>query len=269
MGNGEREYMNAEDLRRWLNVAIAAAKSPASQIMKRFHEQSCRVESKADGSPVTIADREAEDTIRQVLHADQGPQTFDILGEEGGLEGSGTRYRWLVDPIDGTRSFINRIPLFGTIVALEDTQTSQALLGVIHLPGLGMTCSAARGFGASCNGGPVRVSEASDLSQTLIVAGDIAQFTSAHRESQFQRMVELCPYLRCYTDCFGHALVIQGSAGAMLDPALNPWDVRATQVIVEEAGGTMLLRDSKVVGKVDALFGGTSVVKGLASTLSF
>lgn len=261
--------MNQDRVQSLLETAITAAQTPAAQIMKRFHEQALTVEKKPDGSPVTIADREAEATIRQVLLAGDESNDFDILGEEGGLEGQGTRYRWLVDPIDGTRSFIKKIPLFGTIVALEDIQTHQAVLGVIHLPGLNITCSAARGLGATCNGIRVRVSRENDLNQAIVVAGDIAQFISAQREHQYQKLAGLCPYLRCYTDCFGHSLVIKGSAIAMLDPALNPWDVRATQVLIEEAGGTMLLRPSTVPEKVDALFGNTSVVNALAETLSF
>ncbi len=261
--------MKHDRLQSLLETAITAAQIPAAKIMKRFLDHTLTVEHKTDGSPVTIADREAEATIRQVLQSNRVSKEFDILGEEDGLEGTGTRYRWLVDPIDGTRSFVNKIPLFGTIVALEDVQTNQALLGVIHLPGLQMTCSAGRGLGAMCNGMRARVSNDVDLTQAILVAGDIAQFISAKREHQFHKLTELCPYLRCYTDCFGHALVLRGSAAAMFDPSLNPWDIRATQVIVEEAGGSMLLRTSAVPEKVDALFGNTSIVNALAETLSF
>lgn len=261
--------MKQDLLQSLLETAISAAQTPADQIMNRFHDQKLAVENKMDGSPVTIADREAEATIRKVLQASRVSKDFDILGEEGGLEGKGTQYRWLVDPIDGTRSFIKKIPLFGTIVALEDSQTHQALLGVIHLPGLNMTCSAARGLGTTCNGIRVTVSNENDLNQAIVVAGDIAQFISAKREHQFQKLTALCPYLRCYTDCFGHTLVSKGSATAMLDPALNPWDIRATQVLIEEAGGTMLLRPSAIPEKVDALFGNTSIVNALAEKLSF
>ena len=103
----------------------------------------------------------------------------------------------------------------------------------------------------------------------ILGVGDIAQFSSAQRISDYQRLQQLSGYVRGYTDCFGHGLVLSGSLGAMLDPALNPWDILATQVLVEEAKGTMILRESKVSGKVDALFGNPGVVQHLAQQLSF
>src|SRR6202007_1102010 len=109
------------------------------------------VTTKADGSPVTPADREAEAAMRAQLRASSEFGHLAILGEEGGLEGGATPYRWLLDPLDGTMSFIRGIPTFGTIVALEETDTGQPLLGVIHLPCFGDTFMAGRGLGGWCN----------------------------------------------------------------------------------------------------------------------
>lgn len=257
------------ELKSLLDTAISAARAPAAQILIRFHQVGLAVEGKPDGTPVTIADREAESTIRGLLKAHQTIGPIDILGEEQGSEGEGSRLRWLVDPIDGTRSFVNRIPLFGTIIALEDTLENRPLIGVIHLPVLDLTYAAARGLGSTCNGTPVRVSQETEIEKSIIAVGDPAQFISARREEAYRRMQELSPYLRGYTDCFGHALVINGSVGAMMDPALNPWDILATQVLVEEAGGTMILRPSRAQRKVDALFGNTDLVWFLAQDLSF
>ena len=113
--------MNTLDLEALLSLAVGAAEAPAPHIVQWFEADRLSVERKGDGSPVTIADREAEHTIRQILSEHPLASSFDILGEEYGQKEQGARYRWLVDPIDGTRSFINHIPLFGTIVALEDT----------------------------------------------------------------------------------------------------------------------------------------------------
>ena len=261
--------MDAAKLEHLLALSIRAAQTPAGMLLDYFSDHALCVERKDDGSPVSIADREAETAIRNVLQGDPVAAGFDVLGEEFGEKGGMTRYRWLIDPIDGTRSFVNRIPLFGTIVALEDRDAAKALIGVIHLPMLNRTYSAARGLGCVCNGTAVSVSREAELETSLIATGDIAQFISAGCEGLFRQLAGACPYLRGYTDCFGHTLVINGSVGAMIDPALNPWDAVATQVLVEEAGGTVVTRPSRVENKIDALFGAPKLVERLVSFLRF
>lgn len=261
--------MDATELKRLLALSIRAAQTPSGMLRDYFTDRALCVERKGDGSPVSIADREAETTIRNVLQEDPVAAGFDVLGEEFGETGSKTRYRWLIDPIDGTRSFVNRIPLFGTIVALEDREAGKTLIGVIHLPMLNQTYSAARGLGSFCNGTAVSVSRETDLDTSIVATGDIAQFISAGCEGMFRQLAGTCPYLRGYTDCFGHTLVIDGSVGAMIDPALNPWDAAATQVLVEEAGGTVVTRPSRVENKIDALFGAPELVERLVSLLHF
>lgn len=257
-----------ERMSEWMDIALKAARAPAALIVEYFERGRIEKDYKRDGSPVTIADREAERIIRETLSA-SSPEPCDILGEEQGLSGSGTRLRWTVDPIDGTRSFVRGIPLFGTIIALEDTVTHRALVGVIHLPILHATFAAARSVGSTCNGQPIAVS--SEISQADIVAaiGDPLQFSAAKCESAYQYLFEHVPCLRGYTDCFGHALVACGSIDMMMDPSLNPWDILATQVLIEEAGGRILLRPSAMRGKVDALFGNAALVEQFAPRLGF
>jgi fructose-1,6-bisphosphatase/inositol monophosphatase family enzyme len=216
---------------------------------------------------VTLADQEAEAVIRRHLLA--AAETFDILGEEEGLSGAGTRYRWTVDPIDGTRSFVRGIPLFGSMIALQDMQDGRAVLGVIHLPILEVTYAGAKGLGATRNGVALRLPESVALEDSIIGTGDIAQFDAAGCRDDYLRLCSLHGYVRGYTDCFGHGLAIEGALGAMLDPELNPWDYLATQAIVEAAGGTALIRRSKKAGKFDALFGNRALVARLARELSF
>lgn len=261
--------MDTLDLDGLFALAVAAAQAPAPQIVQWFEADLLAVERKGDGSPVTMADREAETTIRKTLSDHPLASSFDILGEEYGQEKQGARYRWLVDPIDGTRSFVNHIPLFGTIVALEDTVERTALIGVIHLPVLQQTYAAARGLGAHCNGVSLSVAQPKFLEEVMIATGDIAQFISVGREKTYKTLTEHCPYLRTYTDCFGHALVVSGAVSAMLDPALNPWDAMATQVLVEEAGGTMIMRPSTIPQKVDVLFGTPTIVEELRKLVDF
>ncbi|GJL53954.1 MAG: histidinol phosphate phosphatase [Nitrospirales bacterium] len=257
------------DLPELLQVAIEAAQAPAENILTYFNDAALVVEKKPDHSPVTEADKEAERRIRQRLANHSSSEAIDILGEEHGFDGTGARYRWVIDPIDGTRSFVRGVPLFGTLVALEDVAVQRALVGVIHLPVLKTTYSAARGLGAWCQGKPLRTSSVTRIDESMISVGDPLQFVHANCEKAYRRLGELCPCLRGYADCFGHGLVIRGAIDAMLDPDLNPWDVLATQVLVEEAGGAMLMRPSANDGKVDALFGNAELVQFLAQELSF
>jgi histidinol phosphatase-like enzyme (inositol monophosphatase family) len=252
-----------------LKTAVKAAQAAAVPIQAYFGGRHLEVQHKGDGSPVTLADQEAEALIRAQLLSNSVLGPLDILGEEEGLHGTGTRWRWIVDPIDGTRSFIHGIPLFGTIISLLDTEEDLPVVGVIHLPMLGQTYAAAKGLGATCQGIRLDVSGNRSLEDAIIGVGDIAQFASANRLSDYQRLQDLSGYVRGYTDCFGHGLVVSGALGAMLDPALNPWDILATQVLVEEANGKILLSPSSVPGKVDALFGHPTVVEHLARELAF
>ena len=263
------EGLKDNQLTQLLQTAVDAAKAASVPIQAYFGAQTLDIQKKGDGSPVTQADREAEDLIRVHLmgQAEVGP--LDVLGEEKGLQGPGTRWRWIVDPIDGTRSFVHGIPLFGTIIALVDTQEDVPLIGVIHLPILGMTYSAAKGLGAMCQGESLQLSPDQELHNTIIGVGDLAQFQDAQREQDYQRLLTLSGYVRGYTDCFGHSLVVSGALGAMLDPALNPWDILATQVLIEEAGGRMVLRPSRTSGKVDALFGNRAIVQTIAREIAF
>lgn len=263
------KLLTPDQLSQLLNTATEAALSSAVPIQAYYAKQHLEVRRKSDGSPVTLADQEAEALICDHLlsHSVVGP--LDILGEEGGLQGRGTRWRWTVDPIDGTRSFVHGIPLFGTLISLYDTKDEIPLLGVIHLPMLGLTFSGAKGQGARCQGKALRVAQDGPIDSAIIATGDIAQFSSADRLHDYQRLTTLSQYVRGYTDCFGHGLVLNGSVGAMLDPALNPWDILATQVLIEEAGGIILLRPSRVSGKIDALFGNPLLVRHIAQALSF
>ncbi len=263
------ESLTTDQLVRLQESAVRAAQAAAVPIQSYFGGQYIEVQHKGDGSPVTLADQEAEALIRAQLLSNSVLGPLDILGEEEGLQGTGTRWRWIVDPIDGTRSFIHGIPLFGTIIALLDTQENLPIVGVIHLPMLGQTYAAAKGLGATCQGTRMDVSGNRSLEDAIIGVGDIAQFASANRLPDYQRLQGLSGYVRGYTDCFGHGLVVSGALGAMLDPALNPWDILATQVLVEEANGKILLSPSVVPGKVDALFGNPKVVEHLARELAF
>jgi histidinol phosphatase-like enzyme (inositol monophosphatase family) len=258
--------VDVPQLKPLLAAALEAAQAAEVPIRRYFRASDIGLVSKADGSPVTRADREAEAAIRARLAAAPGGP-FDVLGEEEGLAGGGTRLRWVVDPIDGTRSFVRGMPLFGTMIGLEDTADGSALLGVIHLPILGVTYAGGQGLGATRNGHAVRLPESVALEESLIGTGDIAQFDEAGMHAEYEQLIRLHGYVRGYTDCFGHGLAIEGALGAMVDPALNPWDICATQAIVEAAGGAVVVRPSRAAGKFDAVLGNRALVRRLAGEL--
>jgi fructose-1,6-bisphosphatase/inositol monophosphatase family enzyme len=155
------------------------------------------------------------------------------------------------------------------MIGLEDTRDGQALLGVIHLPMLGVTYAGGRGLGAARNGRPIRLPESVPLEDAILSVGDYAAFQAAGREEDYRRLLAMHGYVRGYTDCFGHGLVIEGAIGAMLDPALNPWDYVPTQALVEAAGGVARVRLSKVAGKFDLLFGHKELVAQIAASVLF
>jgi histidinol phosphatase-like enzyme (inositol monophosphatase family) len=248
----------ATDLPRALKIAEAASDAARKEILPRF--RSVAVETKADGSPVTEADRSAERVIREILGG------FDpeigVLGEEYGDDsGSAERY-WVVDPIDGTIAFSRGIPLYGSIIAL--VEAGRTVLGLIDLPSLGERLVGYRGGGVrrgDQKGPLVRVSGETDPRKAIICHGDPYAFESFGNRDAYERLAGELPMFRGYTDVFGHALVIQGSAGAMVDVGLNPWDVAATQCLVEEAGGRCVTLDRSAEGrKLGLVFGNPALV---------
>lgn len=261
--------MTDEQLKQLLRTAVDAALAASVCIRKYFGSRQLAVQQKRDGSPVTPADQEAEAVIRAHLLSKAATGPLDILGEEQGFTGQGTRWRWTVDPIDGTRSFIHGVPLCGTMIALQDMQDEKPVLGVIHLPMLGVTYAGARGQGVTRNGEALRLPQSVAIGDAIIGVGDVAQFVAAKRYEDYCRLSALHGYVRGYTDCFGHGLTISGALGAMLDPALNPWDILPTQALIAEAGGVTLLRRSQVPGKVDSMFGNRALVQHLAREISF
>ncbi len=250
--------MSSLDLEKAAQVASHACDLARREILPRFRDVS--VEFKADGSPVTEADRAAERTIRGVLEA--AYPDFGLLGEEyGEREGGGDGPRWIVDPIDGTIAFSRGIPLFGTLIAL--VEDDEPVLGIIDLPALDERYVGWRGAGCRRNGQPVRVSQRSDLAQCLAGSGDPICFEWAGRQAALERMRSAIPLIRSYTDAFGHAMVLSGALDVMVDCDLNPWDAAATQLLAVEAGGACVtLRGAR--NKADLIFGSPALVEQIA-----
>lgn len=254
--------MASVDLEAAARAAHAAADAARKEILPRF--RATTTETKADGSPVTEADRAAERAIRAVLR--EACPDFAILGEEFGEEGSvASGPAWVVDPIDGTLGFARGIPLAATILAL--LEDGEPVLGLIDLPMLDERYAGFRGGGCRRNGTPVRCSQASDLQRALVAHGDAFCFDLCGERAAWERMARELPLLRGYTDAFGHAQVLGGGVDAMVDLALSRWDVAATQILVPEAGGRCLTLAYPKPDKLGLVFGSPALVDRLADFL--
>jgi histidinol phosphatase-like enzyme (inositol monophosphatase family) len=250
------------DLASLAKLAARAADAARDEILPRFRHVG--VEIKGDGSPVTEADRAAEQAIRRVLQ--EGDPGAAILGEEFGAEGDvAGGAAWVIDPIDGTIGFSRGLPLFSTIIAR--LEGGVPVLGLIDLPGVGERTVGWKGGGVTRNGVPVRCSQRTDLSDALIAHGDLFCFDLAGERPVFEKMAREIRILRGYTDAFGHAQVLAGGIDAMVDLHLNPWDAAATQILVPEAGGRCITLAYPQPGKLGLVFGAPALVDRLAGWL--
>lgn len=250
------------DLASLAKLAARAADAARDEILPRFRHVG--VEIKGDGSPVTEADRAAEQAIRRVLQ--EGDPGAAIVGEEFGAEGDvAGGAAWVIDPIDGTIGFSRGLPLFSTIIAR--LEGGVPVLGLIDLPGVGERTVGWKGGGVTRNGVPVRCSQRTDLSDALIAHGDLFCFDLAGERPAFEKMAREIRILRGYTDAFGHAQVLAGGIDAMVDLHLNPWDAAATQILVPEAGGRCITLAYPQPGKLGLVFGAPALVDRLAGWL--
>ena len=193
------------------------------------------IDQKSDDSPVTAADRGAEELMRELIAASY--PTHAILGEEMGESSStdlDSTHKWILDPIDGTRSFVHGVPLWGVLIGLE--VDSEMVVGVCYLPALDEMYAAAKGGGCRLNGRPCRVRQTGRLSEALVSVTDASDLEGRH-PGFWQRLREASGTLRGFSDCYGHCLVASGRIDAMLDPIMNVWDNAALKPIVEESGG--------------------------------
>jgi histidinol-phosphatase len=220
-------------LRTMLDFAIDAAWQ-AGKITLEYFQTGTAVERKADASPVTLADRRAEEKLRECIQ--RAFPDHGILGEEFGELTGRTAYRWVLDPLDGTRSFIQGVPLYGVMMGLE--HHGQAILGVVHFPALGETVYAAKGEGCHWNGRRAYVSTVSQWGEAVVLATSVRSLYDEGRGYVFDALQRQTRLQRTWGDCYGHILVATGRAEVMLDPILQIWDCAALQPILEEAGGT-------------------------------
>lgn len=261
--------MVALDLEHVTRIAREAAQAPSRLIADAARNQAFDVELKADGSYITEVDTMAECMVRLVLSEAGYPDGAAVIGEEEGEEDGSAPWRWIIDPIDGTHPFSRDIPVYSTLVALEDRETGEVVSGVAHLPGLGETFWAWRGGGAWRDGKAIRVSARTDLYETMLSVGTSYQFRQSGVEHLHRRLFDATKDLRAFGDVYGHMAAARGAIDAVFDPDLSLWDFAPSRVIVEEAGGVVLVRETGRGRGHDVLLGAPAIVEQLAELLEF
>src|SRR4051812_6178558 len=222
------------DLSPYRTFMTELARDSGDFIRPLFRQRSVAVETKADQSPVTIADRGAEELLRARI-AKRFP-AHGIIGEEFGSERADAEFVWMLDPVDGTKSFISGVPLWGTLIAL--LHHNQPVLGCINQPVLDQLLIG-DGKTTLLNGTPVRCRSTKRVEDATLLTSDPlnpAKFQNGGRYDALQQRAKL---VRTWGDCYGYLLVATGWADAMLDPIMNPWDIAAMVPIIRGAGGTI------------------------------
>lgn len=215
-----------------LDLALHLAAEAGKAVLPHFRT-TLAVETKADNSPVTIADRGAEELLRNLM--EKHTPGYGIIGEEFGETPGKSGREWVIDPIDGTKAFIHGVPLFGTMLAL--LEKGKAVLGVIQLPALGHVLHATQGGGAWVDGQPARVSQVATLEESLILDGSSTTMERLGHGPSWSELRRRAKLHRGWGDCYGHFLVATGGAELMADPIVEIWDIASLQVIIPEAGG--------------------------------
>ncbi|MCC6928285.1 MAG: histidinol-phosphatase [Gemmatimonadaceae bacterium] len=213
--------------------AVTDVARVAGAVAMRYFKTSLSVEAKGDGSPVTLADRTAEEAARAWI-AERFPQDA-VLGEEFGSSGKEGRRRWLIDPIDGTKTFVRGVPLWGTMIAVAEGDT--VLAGSIYCPAVDEMVAAAVGAGCWYNGVRCSVSTVASLADATILVTDARFPYNAHRHARWQALAAQVAVARTWGDCYGYVQVATGRAELMLDDKLSPWDAASLIPIITEAGG--------------------------------
>lgn len=214
-----------------LQFAIQAAYEAGRSTLPEFGKRST-VERKDDDTPVTVADRLAERLLRRAISEAYPGEA--ILGEEEGLSGEGPD-RWVIDPIDGTKSFIAGVPLYATLLSFE--REGSPILGVCYFPALDEMAYAEKGCGTYLDGRRCKVSSVGTIEQSIICCGSPSSFARCDRVQPWLAIAASAIATRTWGDAYGHVCVACGRTDAMIDPFVAPWDVSAVRLLVQEAGG--------------------------------
>lgn len=215
-----------------LDVALEAAKAAAG-IIRRYYQQGVAVQVKADQSPVTEADVKSEEAIRSILS--KHFPAYGFYGEETGTARGDGEHLWLVDPIDGTKSFVRECPFFSTQIALM--RGGELVLGVSSAPAYGELAWAEKGAGAFLDGKPIRVAATPELSKAIVSTGNLKTLAKSPQWARFGGLIPRVSRIRGYGDFVHYHLLARGSLDVVIESDVNILDIAALTVIVREAGG--------------------------------
>ena len=216
----------------YLQTALDAVHA-AQDIILQYYHGDFAVELKPDQSPVTIADVQTEQTIKNII-LDRFPN-HGFFGEETGKVNAGAEFNWLIDPIDGTKSFVRGYPMFSTQIALM--QGDELILGVSNAPGFNELAYAEKGKGAFLNNKPINVSGYTALNQAALSLGNIASLAASAKWANLGQIITQVQRIRGYGDFLHYHLLASGKIDAIIESDVNILDIAALSVIVREAGG--------------------------------
>ncbi len=206
----------------------------ARPILRSYFRQGVHVQDKADRTPVTVADRVTEQVLRAMI-GERFPE-HAVFGEEYGGEHEGARFCWVLDPIDGTKSFVSGIPLFGTLIGL--LYEGRPLLGVLEMPALGERWLGARGMPSMLNGEPCRTSGSEHVDGAILCATSPDMF-KGDDHLRFQAINNACRFTRFGTDCYGYGLLASGHVDLVVEADMEPYDILGVVAVIEGAGGVV------------------------------
>ena len=251
---------------RRMRIALKAA-AAAADVIRGFYRGDFSVEIKDDRTPVTIADVEAERAIQRILSAEF--PDCDFFGEETGRSAIGSEYVWLVDPIDGTKSFVRQYPFFSTQIALM--HRGELILGVSSAPVFGEVASAERGGGAFLDGSLLSVSDISRLRDATVSTGNLKTLAAHESWERFGTIVKDAGRIRGYGDFYHYHLLASGKIEAVIESDVNVLDIAALTVIVREAGGivTELNGDPITLASTTILAANPALHESLLERLQF
>lgn len=215
-----------------LALALRLADAADAITLARFRAQDLAVQTKPDLTPVSDADLAVEAALRSLLATERPDDA--VLGEEGGTTGSGPR-QWVIDPVDGTKSFVRGVPVWATLIAL--LVDGRVEVGVVSAPALGSRWWAARGEGAWRDGEPITVSQVAALADASLSYSSLTGWEAQGRLEGLLQLSRDCWRTRALGDFWSHVLVAEGAVDASFEPEVSLWDLAPLQVIVEEAGG--------------------------------
>jgi histidinol-phosphatase len=221
--SGNDNYMNA----------AAEVATLAGNVANRYYGKSPEVRLKNDGSPVSAADYDAERSAREWI--EKNFPSDGIIGEEFPPTRESAKRRWVIDPIDGTFTFLQMVPLWGTLVAVLEGET--VIAGAAYFPALAETIVAAPGKGAWWNGSRTAVSKVSELSSARVMTTDARFKRDLSRRDRWLQLQDEALAMRTWGDCYGYLLVATGRADVMVDDVMSVWDAAALLPVITEAGG--------------------------------